>query len=556
MHYDTEVLIVGAGPVGLVLAGDLGWRGHRCIVVERGDGRIGQPKMDQVGIRTMEFCRRWGIVGEVEASPYDRDYPQDNVYLTALTGYELGREAMPSMRDSRPPAESPQHRERCPQNMFDPILQRFALAQAGVEIRYRHVLVDFEQDEEGVTASVQGPDGATSRLRARYIVGCDGARSRVRERLGISMSGRGLLTYTTNVIFRCAEFNRLHDKRPGYRYMFVGPDGIWATVVAINGRDEWRMSVIGSRERREYSREELTQIAYRLLGQPFELEILSVLPWARYEQVADRYGDGRAFLAGDACHLTSPTGGLGMNTGIADAVDLSWKLAALLEGWGGAGLLASYEIERKPVAHRITKFSTGNLQIMQAAKSDATLFEATPAGEATRRRVGTALEQGMKREWYSMNMHLGYRYVDSPICSHDEPEERAQIEAEYLEGTVYVPSTRPGARAPHAWLVDGRSTLDLFGRRYVLLCLGVPVADGDPLAAAAARAGLPLELLALDEPAVVALYGRRFVLVRPDGHVAWRGDALPRELDRLVRTVCGRVEQPALAEPPLAVSTQ
>lgn len=540
---ETEVAVVGAGPVGLTLAGDLGWRGRRCLVIEHGDGVIYQSKMDQVGIRTMEFCRRWGIVSEVEASPYERSYPQDNVYLTALNGYELGREPFPAMCDERPPRESPQHRERCPQNMFDPILQRFAQSQPGVEVLYHHEYRSFRQTDGGVVINVLGPDGEPMEIRAKFLAGCDGARSTVREQLAIPMHGRGLLTYTTNVIFRCANFNQLHDKQPGYRYMFVGPAGVWATIVAINGRDQWRMSLIGNREERpEYSAEQLTAVAHRLMGCPFDLEILSVLPWARYEKVAERYHEGRVFLAGDACHMTSPTGGLGMNTGIGDAVDLSWKLTARLEGWGGVALTDSYGVERKPVAERITRFSTGNLATMQGARSDDRIHEDSPEGDAIRRRVGAALTEGLKREWFSLNMHLGYRYVDSPVCIYDEPESRAQIDAEYAEGTHYVPSSRPGCRAPHVWLQDGRSTLDLFGRTSVLLCLGAAATEAEAVRRAALDRAMPLEVLALDEPDAIDLYQKRFVLVRPDGHVAWRGDALPSSADEFVRRISGNQE--------------
>lgn len=540
-EFDTEILIVGAGPVGLALAGDLGWRGRQCIVLDQGDGAIFQPKMDMVGIRTMEFCRRWGIVSDVESSPYNRDYPQDNVYLTALNGYELGRQPMPSMRDEQPPPESPQKRERCPQNMFDPILRKFAESQSGTRILFKHEFLSFEQDDAGVTAHVLDLDSNRRfTIRARYLVGCDGGRSMVREQIDIPMQGRGILTYTTNVIFRCPEFNRLHDKKPGYRYMFVGPDGMWATIVAINGHENWRMSIIGSaQDKVRYSEQDLIAFAHKAMGKPFDLEILSVLRWTRIELVADRYQDGRVFICGDACHLTSPTGGLGMNTGIGDAVDLSWKLDAALEGWGGPALLASYGVERRPIAVRITRFSTGNLQTMKETRSSPLLFEDSAQGEETRRRVGHALSEGLKREWFSLNMNLGYRYVDSPVNIYNEPESREQIAFEYEDGMHYRQTSRPGCRAPHAWLQDGRSTLDLFGRGFVLLVFDGAVDEAAALIAAATARGVPLQAVAVAEPAARAVYEKRYVLVRPDGHVAWRSDVMPEDAEAILQTVTG-----------------
>ncbi|MDX3907631.1 MAG: FAD-dependent oxidoreductase [Pigmentiphaga sp.] len=537
----TEVLVVGAGPVGLALAGDLGWRGRQCLVVERGDGVIGQPRMDLVGIRTMEYCRRWGLVADVEASPYNRDYPQDNVYLTTLNGYELERQPMPSMNDEQAPPESPQHRERCPQNMFDPILCKFAASQPTTTLSYRHELVSFEQDSEGVTAKVMDlAAGVEKTVRARFLVGCDGARSVVRTQLGIGMQGRGLLTNTTNVIFRCPEFNRLHDKKPGYRYMFVGPDGIWATIVAINGHDQWRMSIIGNaHERPEYTDEQIKAFAYRALGRPFDLEILSVLRWARMELVADRYHEGRVFICGDACHLTSPTGGLGMNTGIGDAVTLSWKLAAHLEGWGGPALFDAYDNERRPIAKRITAFSTMNLQTMKQVPTSAKLFDDSAEGAEARAMAGRALAEGLKQEWFSMNIHLGNRYTSSPVIVYSEPEDPAAIEAEFNDAIHYRPTSRPGCRAPHAWLEDGRSTLDLFGRQFVLLSFGDHGGQGAAFADAARQAGTPVEHVHIAQADVAALYEKNFVLVRPDGHVAWRGNRIPEDAPALLATVTG-----------------
>jgi hypothetical protein len=321
--------------------------------------------------------------------------------------------------------------------------------------------------------------------------------------------------------------------------MFVGPEGVWATIVAINGRDQWRMSIIGDAGvRRTYTKEELRTVACKLLGRPFQPEILSVLPWVRAELVAERYRDGRVFLCGDACHRTSPTGGLGMNTGIGDAVDLSWKLDALLSGWGGSTLAESYGLERRPVAQRITRFSTGNLEIMKSVRSGEEIYQDTPEGQATRHRIGKQLAEGLRREWFSLNMHLGYRYFDSPVCIYDEAEDPGRLQAEFEEAIDYVPSTRTGARAPHAWLRDGRSMLDLFGRGFVLLNFNA-ASPPDRLHRAAARRAVPLEMVTVDEPGVAELYVRRYVLVRPDGHVAWRGNDLPADLDQLLGTVTG-----------------
>lgn len=531
---EWPVLIVGAGPVGLALAGDLGWRGRRCLVIEQSDGSIYQPRMDFVGVRTMEFCRRWGIVDAVEHSPYPRDYPQDNMYLTSLNGYELGRERFPAMKDEVPPPQSPQHRERCPQNMFDPILLSFCRSLPSVTLRYRTRLIGFTQDAAGVTAEVEDLEsGKRETIRARYLAGCDGAASPTREILGIGMQGKPVITYTTNVIFRCPNLVSLHDKGKAYRHIFVGPEGTWATIVAINGRDQWRFSLIGSAEKKTVTTEEIQAAIRRAAGFDFEFEILSVLPWVRRELVADRYGKDRAFILGDAAHLMSPTGGFGMNTGIQDAVDLSWKIDANLAGWAGPRLLDSYEIERRPVGLRNVAEASGNLGRMRSPGRNEALLDPTPAGEALRAQLGREFTAAMTREWHTLGIHLGYRYDESPICVSDGTPVPA------LEPMTYTQTARPGARAPHVWLKDERSTLDLFGRGFVLLRIGADAPATQPLREAAAQCGVPLTEVTLDEPEVAMAYEKHLVLVRPDGHVAWRDDRLPSDPLRLIDTVRG-----------------
>jgi len=534
---ETGILVVGAGPVGLALAGDLGWREIPCLVVEQSDGTIVQPRQDLVGVRTMEFCRRWGIVNDVEAAPYPRDYPQDNIYIAGslVKGWEIGRYENPTMGEEVPLPQSPQHRERCPQNMFDPVLRKFAESQSGVSLRYRHRFLGVEQFDDHIVAEIE--DIGTNQIlfvRARYLVGCDGAGSAVRNALGIEMRGNPALTYTTNVIFRRDGFEALHDKRPGYRFIFVTPEGTWATLVAINGRDQWRFSIVRSSDHpRELTEDEIRSAIAEAIGIEFDYEILSVLPWTRRQLVAERFHDGRVFIAGDAAHMMSPTGGFGMNTGLGDIVDLSWKIEATLAGWGGEALLESYEAERRPVALRNVAEASGNLGRMLSPEKSPHLLDDTAEGASIREQTGAALSESMKREWQSLGIHLGYVYAGSPICVADSTPEPPGNASDYVQ------TSWPGARAPHVWLDDGWSTLDLFGRGFVLLCLDAELVDIDALFEAADAAGVPLTSVRLSNRAAVKTYERKLVLVRPDGHVAWRGDTLPENAADLVDIIRG-----------------
>ena len=533
----VSVLVVGAGPVGLALAGDLGWRDVACMLIEKTDGAIFQPRMDMVGIRTMEFCRRWNIAAWVENSPYPRDYPQDNVYLESLRGWQFGREVMPSKNDEPCPPQSPQKRERCPQDMFDPILQRFVARYPHVETRYRTELLDLKESPHGVIAIVRDlATGQDRTILADYVVGTDGGSSRVRQILGVTMTGKPVLTYTTNVIFRCANLPSLHDKGRAYRFIFIGPEGTWLTIVAIDGADRWRMSIVGNADKQSYSEADIREYIVRAMGGPFEFEIESVLPWVRRELVADSYGTDRIFLAGDAAHLMSPTGGFGMNTGIADSVDLGWKLDAVVKGWGGKLLLRSYETERLPVARRAVAEASGNLDRMLATRRrvpPAVAYLVGEEGDAARKAFGDWYSEMMRREWFSIGIHLGFNYYHSSITYPDRSTEPPDTVS------TYVQTGRPGHRAPHVPLADGRSTLDLFGRGFVLLRLSSQAPDGAALQAAADAREVPFRVETLDDPGARDAYGADLVLVRPDGHVSWRADVPPNDPGEVLDVVRG-----------------
>jgi 2-polyprenyl-6-methoxyphenol hydroxylase-like FAD-dependent oxidoreductase len=536
MTIHTPVLIVGGGPVGLALAGELGWRGVPCTLIEKTDGSIEQPKMDLVGVRTMEFCRRWSIADQVRDAPYPPDYPQDCVYLTGLNGYELGREKFPGRGFEPCPPESPQKRERVPQDMFDPILARFARSFPHVTLHYNTELIGFEESADEVRASVRNAGDEPETIAARYLIGTDGGASTVRETLGIKMSGNPALTYTTNVMFRCADFSALHDKGKGYRFIFIGPEGVWLTIVAVNGGDRFRMSIVGTPQQIEHSEADIRAALRRAMGRDFNYEILSVMRWVRRELVADSYGTGRVFIAGDAAHLMSPTGGFGMNTGIGDAADLGWKLDAALRGWGGNALLRSYEAERRPVGLRNVAEASRNLRRMLATRDRVPgpgIFQPGASSDAARKEYGEWFAAVMRHEWFANGIMLGYRYDDSPIILPDGAPAPPDL------SHPYVQTARPGARAPHVWLADGSSTLDLYGRGFTLLRLGPDAPFCERIVDAAASRAVPLRRVALAEPQVCEAYERRLVLVRPDGHVAWRGDSEPGDTDTLIDTVRG-----------------
>ena len=491
--------------------------------------------MDLVGVRTMEFCRRWGIVDWVRDAPYPPDYPQDYVYLTALNGYELGREPFPGRGFEPCPPESPQKRERVPQDMFDPILARFARSFPHVTLRYGTEFVALKENKDEVIATVKS-GGKTETIAAQYVVGTDGGASTVREALGIGMSGNPALTYTTNVMFRCPDFHTLHDKGKGYRFIFIGPEGVWLTIVAVNGADRFRMSIVGTPQKIEHSEADIRAALKRAMGRDFDYEILSVMRWVRRELVADRYGTERVFIAGDAAHLMSPTGGFGMNTGIGDAVDLGWKLEAAHKGWGGRALLQSYDAERRPVGLRNVAEASRNLKRMLSTRErlpGPEIFAPGAANDAARKDYGGWFAGIMRKEWFANGVMLGYRYDHSPIVVPDGTPAPPDL------SHPYVQTARPGARAPHVWLGDGRSTLDLYGRGFTLLRLGANAPSGRSIEDAARQRGVPLQSVALAEPQVLDAYERRLVLVRPDGHVAWRADREPDDAGALIDTVRG-----------------
>lgn len=533
---ETPVLIVGGGPVGLALALDLGWRGTHCTVVEQGDGMVEHPKIGIIQVRTMEFFRRWGIAERVRTAGFPDDYELSITFCTSLAGHLLSKEPYPSLRDAQTPAWTAERRQRCPQMWLNPLLQQAAQEQKPVSIRLRHKLECFEQHPTHITARVRDLDtNEVVSIRAQYMVACDGAASQIRETLGIDMQGKAKLSYSVGIMVEIKDLLKHIDKGQAERYIFVGPEGTWGNWTVVDGKDLWRFTILGSAEKLDLANLDARAWVRRALGRddiPFEIH--SALPWRRAELIADTFSSGRVFLAGDSAHIMSPTGGMGMNTGLGDVVDLGWKLDAVIRGWGAPGLLDTFNLERRPIAIRNAAVSTHNFKSWQPREDTATVLDDGPQGDALRRRIGAGLRESTRLDWESWGLQVGYRYEGSPIVLADGT---AAPPDDYGS---YTPTSRPGSRAPHAWMADGRSTLDLFGQGFVLLCFdGATARDVAALQSAAEQRSVPLMIVPVADPKIARLYERCLVLVRPDGHVAWRADSV-QSADLVIDTARGQ----------------
>jgi 2-polyprenyl-6-methoxyphenol hydroxylase-like FAD-dependent oxidoreductase len=539
---ETPVLIVGGGPIGLALAADLGRRGVSALLVEKNENKLGPAKMLEVSVRTMEFCRQLGIADKVRNWGFPPDWPLDSAFVTDLQGYELGRVRTPPLGAASDSEFSPERGRPCPQTWFDPILQDCARSFPHVTLRHRVELEGFVQDGDGVTAMLRDHgSGRSETVRAGYLVGCDGFASTVRDLLGIAISGDPHIDWSMTIYLRIPDLSAYHDKEKAFRYVFVGPEGTWSFLSIVNGKDLWRLQLVDVDESRLQSAD-IPALMRRCMGRdvPYTVEDKSL--WVRKRTVAERFGDGRVLIAGDAAHAHPPNGGLGMNTGIQDAFDLGWKLAATLAGWGGPELIASYDDERRPASARAAEVSLANYRRLVSAEQRAEILSPTLAGDDARRAIGERLVEENEKSWHPVGVHLGYIYHPSPIVVPDG----TSMPADDTFG--YQPTAFPGARAPHVWLAPQRSILDLFGDGFVLLQFGE--APTEEIERAAAIRGVPLALGRIDHGEAAALYGRRLVLVRPDGHVAWRGDSQPDDALMLIDTVRGagrRMAAPARA---------
>ncbi|MCX0247539.1 FAD-dependent monooxygenase [Streptomyces drozdowiczii] len=521
----VQVLVAGGGPVGLAAAVELGRRGIDVLVVEpRAAVSHARPRCKTLNVRTMEHLRRWSLAERLRArAPLPPSWSQDVVFCTSLSGRELSR--FTGVLGLVPEGDRfPETGQQAPQYVLEEVLREAVEEIAPGRLVLGSKVVGVYQDDESVAVTVDNGTGRRVVVTADYVIGCDGPRSVVRDEIGARYVGGEALRPNFGMVFESPGLWEHVAHGPAVQYWVVNAAAP-ALVGPLDRTDTWW--AIGFGVDRETGEREARRIIDGVAGRPVRAKVLSTDPWTARMMTVDRMRDGRVFLAGDAAHLNPPFGGHGLNTGIGDAVDLGWKLAAVLDGWGGPGILDSYESERRPVQERVIREATANMRVLSTELYADDLDADDEAGARARRAAGVRIQETKKAEFHSLDLVLGLRVADSPV----------------------VPAARTlwaGARLPHLFLADGRSLYDVLGAGLTLLAL----TEDAPVAAveeAARLRGVPLGVVRLPEPLAAgyaAKLGARLVLVRPDQVVAWLGDEAPEDAVSLIDTVGGGAPRP------------
>ena len=529
---EAAVVIAGGGPVGLSLALELGLRDIPCVVVEPRERTRLVPRAKLANVRTMEHLRRWGIADALRAAtPLPADFSTEIAFVTSLQGHEITRfsNVFFTSPDGDPRFAEPA--QQVPQFVLEPVLKSRAATCPGVRFLDGQRVEGFREHADGVDVLVRGGAGESETMRARYLVGCDGGGSTVRRQLGIAMVGQRGIARNYGVVFRTPELARLLPFEPALHFWTVNPN-MPAFMGPLDRQELWWLQATAIDPSVDMDRLDASAVVRDAIGVDVELQVVTVDPWEAHALSAERLRQGRVFIAGDAAHLHSPMGAHGMNQGIGDAVDLGWKLAAVLDGWAHPDLLDAYERERGPLHVRVIEEATTNYSALSNHFIRPGLDDEGPAGRELRGLLAEEIQRVKAREFYPLGLILGHAYDGSPIVVGDGTP------APPYDAVAYAPRARPGARIPHAWLGPGSSLFDRLGPELTLLRLD-PATDAHRLERAIAERRLPVRVVTIDEPEIRALFGARLALVRPDQVLAWHADAEPRDPDAVLDVITG-----------------
>jgi len=539
----SNVLIVGAGPVGLTLAIDLAWRGIDVTIVERrAPAEPPEPKCNHVAARTMEIFRRLGLAGKVRNAGLPADYPHDISYRTTFAGQELARIVIPCRRDRFTMKEgpdcnwpTPEPPHRINQIFLEPILFEHAASQPRIRIINRTMVEEIRIEDRSAEVTLRDLEtGAASRLSCNYLIGCDGARSVVRKAVGAELAGDAIVQRVQSTYIRAPDLigRQIHERAWGTGAINPRRAGM---VYAIDGRERWLVHNYMKPGEGDFESVDRDASIRTILGvaSDFRYDIISKEDWYGRRLIASKFRDRCAFIAGDAAHIWVPYAGYGMNAGIADAMNLSWMLAAHLNGWAPASILDAYEAERWPITSQVSRFamSHAEAEIRRRGAVPDEIEDAGAEGERARRETGRLTYEINVQQYACAGLNFGTYYDRSPIIAYDGAEQPAYTMSSYVASTV------PGCRTPHLWCADGCSLYDAMGPECTLLRFD-PSVDVVGLELAARDRGMPLKILDVVRPAASPYQGA-LVLSRPDQHVAWRGDHSPADPLALIDRVRG-----------------
>lgn len=546
---NTQVLIIGGGPVGMTLAISLSRLGIKSILVNDRKTTTKHPKLDVVNCRTMEIFRQLGLSNLIRSNGNPLEANQFVAYATSASGHFLSIlnnenhlvyqsvkdsiETIKKVNDGTLPAENMQ---RIPQMHLEPVLLTEIEKDENIECYFGWSMFGFEQDESGVTALIQQVDtGENQHVRADYMIGCDGPNSKVRNFLNIDYDNtRDLIGELFIIHFQSDELKKLFPNQEPYWHTWLCRPKFGGLLVSP---DASRNDYVLHRPFAPRKNETIEEAIETAIGEKIEYKIIQSGPWRPQFLVAKSFGRNRVYIAGDATHQYMPTGGLGMNTGVVEAHNLAWKLAGVLQGWGGEKLINSYEIERLPIAKRnrehVKKCAAAVFEAQFGITDD--MLENNAAGESTRLQLKTDFENKMPRLYESLGIEIGYRYRNSPVICLDEEEEPP------YEDRNYLPTTYCGSRLPSIILSNGQFLYDLLAyEQFTLLDFLGEQSLLKPMEDAAKALQIPLKTVSISEDKLEKILGKKFILVRPDHHVCWRGDFLPADYHNLFKKITGK----------------
>ena len=543
---NSVVTIVGAGPVGLTLAIDLAQRGIQVTVIEtRHRGEPPNVKCNHVSARSMEIFRRLGLVQSLRDAGLPADYPNDISYRTSFSGTEISRIPIPCRKD-RYTAEggpdtwwpTPEPPHRINQIFLEPIIFEFAAAQKNIQIINRTQVIDCFQDDNGVTCFAKNLDtDEPVTVFSEFLIGCDGGRSAIRKMIGAALSGTDVVSRVQSTYIKAPSLIKLQENERAWATFSINPRRT-GNVYAIDGIEKWLVHNYLKDDEADFESVDRDWAIRQILGvdEKFEYEVLSKEDWFGRRLVADRFRDRRMFICGDAAHLWVPMAGYGMNAGIADAMNLSWTLGAYINGWAGEAILDTYQKERQPITEQVSTFAMNHEYALakERQKASPLLEEDTAAGQAARDELGQSLYDLNVKQYCCAGLNFGYFYDKSNIIAYD-----GEAQPTYTINT-FTSSTVPGCRLPHIWLENHKSIYDQFGEGLTLLQIGHE-ASGQDIVNAANELNIPLKLIQLENKYKDDVYKENLILVRPDLHIAWRGNTAPVNSADLLKLVTGRL---------------